>query len=87
LIEIKELIQPTITFQHVKRHQGEEMSDKFNLQTILNILMDSRAKRIQQKAQYIAESLHQNKYQIYTTMRSSMERLSRCFDKKSAAQE
>jgi hypothetical protein len=64
LLEIKELIQSTITFQHVKGHQGEEMSNEFNLQTNLNILMDSRAKRMQQKVQYTAESIHQNKYQI-----------------------
>jgi hypothetical protein len=30
LLEIKELIQPTITFQHIKGHQGEEMSDVFD---------------------------------------------------------
>jgi hypothetical protein len=64
LLEIKELIQPTITFQHVKGYQGEEMNDEFDLQTNLNILINSRAKIMQQKVQYIAESLHQNKYQI-----------------------
>jgi hypothetical protein len=47
LLEIKELIQPTIRFQHVKEHQGTELSDEFDLQTNLNILMDSRAKRMQ----------------------------------------
>jgi hypothetical protein len=51
LLEIKEPIQPTISFQHVKGHQGTEVSDKFNLQTILNILMDSKAKRMQQVVQ------------------------------------
>jgi hypothetical protein len=37
LLEIKELIQPTIIFKHVKGHQGTELSDKFDLQTNLNI--------------------------------------------------
>jgi hypothetical protein len=46
LLEIKELIQPTIVFQHLKEHQGTELSDEFGLQTNLNILMDSRAKRM-----------------------------------------
>jgi ribonuclease HI len=62
LLEIKELIQPTISFQHVKGHQGTELSDKFNLQTNLNILMDSRAKRMQQVAQHIPDWAHQNKF-------------------------
>jgi hypothetical protein len=48
----------------VKGHQGTELSDEFDLQTNLNILMDSRAKRMQQVAQHIPEWTHQNKYQI-----------------------
>jgi hypothetical protein len=64
LLEIKELIQPTIRFQHVNGHQGIELSDEFDLQTNLNILMDSRAKRMQQVAQHIPDWTHQNKYQI-----------------------
>jgi hypothetical protein len=64
LLEIKELIQPTIIFQHVKGHQGTELSDEFNLQTNLNILMDSRAKRMQQVVQHTPDWTHQNKYQI-----------------------
>jgi hypothetical protein len=64
LLEIKELIQPTITFQHVKGHQGAEMSDEFDLQTNLNILMDSRAERMQQEAQQTSDWIHRNKYQI-----------------------
>jgi hypothetical protein len=64
LLEIKELIQPTIRFQHVKGHQGTELSDEFDLQANLNILMDSRAKRIQQVVQHTPDWTHQNKYQI-----------------------
>jgi hypothetical protein len=52
VLEIKELIQPKIRFQHAKGHQGTELSDEFDLQTNLNILMDSRAKRMQQVAQH-----------------------------------
>jgi hypothetical protein len=64
LLEIKELIQPTIRFQHVKGHQGTELSDEFHLHTSLNILMDSRAKRMQQVVQHTPDWTHQNKYQI-----------------------
>jgi hypothetical protein len=64
LLEIKEIIQPTIRFQHVKGYQGTELSDEFDLQTNLNILMDSRAKRMQQVAQLTPDWTHQNKYQI-----------------------
>jgi ribonuclease HI len=87
LLEVKELIQPTITFQHVKGHQGAELSDEFDLQTNLNILMDSRAKRMQQEAQHTSNWTYPSKYQIYTTMRSLMERLSRHFDKRLVVQE
>jgi hypothetical protein len=64
LLEIKELIKPTIVFQHVKGHQGTDLSDDFDLQTNLNILMDSRAKRMQQEVQHTSDWTHQNKYQI-----------------------
>jgi hypothetical protein len=64
LLEIKELIQPTILFQHIKAHQGTELSDKLNLQTNLNILMDARAKRMQQDVQQIPDWIRQNKYKI-----------------------
>jgi hypothetical protein len=64
LLEIKELIQPIFIFQHVKVHQGAVLSDKFDLQTNLNILMDSRAKRKQQEVQYASDWIHQNMYQI-----------------------
>jgi hypothetical protein len=64
LLEIKELFQPTIRFQHVKGHQGTELSDEFDLITNLNILMDSRAKRMQQVVQHTPDWTHQNKYQI-----------------------
>jgi histidinol-phosphate/aromatic aminotransferase/cobyric acid decarboxylase-like protein len=87
MLEIKELIQPTITFQHVKGHQGAELSDELDLQTNLNILMDSRAKRMQQEAQHTSNWTYPSKYQIYTTMRSLMERLSRHFDKRLVVQE
>jgi hypothetical protein len=59
LLETKELIQPTILFQHIKGHQGMELSDEFNLQTNLNILMDFRAKRMQQNVQHIPYRMHQ----------------------------
>jgi hypothetical protein len=62
LLEIKELIQPTIRFQNVKGHQGTELSDEFDLQTNLNILMDSSAKRMQQVIQHTPDWTHQNKY-------------------------
>jgi hypothetical protein len=75
LLEIKEFIQPTILFQHVKGHEGTELSDEFDLQTNINILMDSRVKRIQQDVQHIPDQIHQNnKLKFYTTMRSSTER-------------
>jgi hypothetical protein len=64
LLEIKELIQPAIVFQHVKGHQGTELSDEFDLQINLNILVDSRAKRMQQEVQHTSDCTHQNKYQI-----------------------
>jgi hypothetical protein len=64
LLEIKELIQPIIVFQHVKGNQGTELSDEFDLQTNLNILMDTRAKRMQQEVQHKYDWTHQNKYQI-----------------------
>jgi hypothetical protein len=62
LLEIKELIQPTIVFQRVKGHQGTELCDEFALQTNLNILMDSKAKRMQQEVQLTSDWTHQNKY-------------------------
>jgi hypothetical protein len=64
LLEFKELIHPTIRFQHVKGHQGTELSNELDLQTNLNILMDSRAKRMQQVVQHTTNWTHQNKYQI-----------------------
>jgi hypothetical protein len=48
----------------VKGHQGMELSDEFDLKTNLNILMDSRAKRMQQVVQQTTDWAHQNKYQI-----------------------
>jgi hypothetical protein len=85
LLEIRELIQPTIIFQHFKGHQGTDLSDEFDLQTNLNILMDSRAKRMQQVIQDTPNWINQTIIKFYTTMRQSMERLSSHSGKKLAA--
>ena len=48
LMEAKLVMPQRIQFKHVKGHQGSSCHPNFNLETNLNILMDTRAKKAQE---------------------------------------